>query len=105
MEEVHDIEDFVEKFDRIELPNQMISVLDDPLLQKLVNLKDGEMANRRIDNWLSSFLASHIQAMSEEDGKGMSKQLIEILEKTLSYTMYTKVTETHPILLFTSSSF
>lgn len=39
LEEVENVDDFVSKLDKLELPNQLVAVLEDPLLQKLLLLK------------------------------------------------------------------
>jgi centromere protein I len=39
LEDVRNVDDFVEKLDRLELPNQLAAVLDDPLLQNLLSLR------------------------------------------------------------------
>ncbi|KAL0637894.1 hypothetical protein Q9L58_003116 [Maublancomyces gigas] len=39
LEEVENVDDFVNKLDKLELPNQLVAVLEDPLLQKLLLLK------------------------------------------------------------------
>jgi centromere protein I len=45
----------VGKLDTIELPNQLIAVLGDPLLQKLMQLKPNNEARQRVSNWLESY--------------------------------------------------
>lgn len=89
MEEVDGVEDFIEKFDRVELPSQMISVLDDPLLQKFASLRDSVIFQRRLDQWLILFLDSYLDPDFERDGS--TRGLTEVLEKILSYSKYTKV--------------
>ena len=43
LEEVRDMDDFVNKLHKLELPSQMVAVLDDKLLQNLLALRpDGE---------------------------------------------------------------
>ena len=52
-------------------------------------LKQDEAAQRRLDNWLTLFLDSQLQA--EADGEETSNDLHDILNKLLKYTQYTKV--------------
>jgi len=39
LEEVEDVSDFVKKLDKLEMPNQLVAALEDPLLRKLIALK------------------------------------------------------------------
>ena len=39
LEDVRNVDDFISKLDRLELPSQLGAVLDDPLLQKLLMLR------------------------------------------------------------------
>ncbi|KAI1776159.1 Mis6-domain-containing protein [Hypoxylon cercidicola] len=55
LEEIESVDGFVKNLERIELPNQLIAVLGDPLLQKLLALKPHPEAHRRASNWLSSY--------------------------------------------------
>ncbi|CUS11905.1 unnamed protein product [Tuber aestivum] len=54
LEEVEDVSDFVKKLDRLELPNQLVAALEDPLLRKLISLKPSDEASLRINNWLAA---------------------------------------------------
>ncbi|KAH0543376.1 hypothetical protein FGG08_002332 [Glutinoglossum americanum] len=59
LEEVENVNDFIEKLDRLELPNQLVSVLGDPLLQKFLSLRSSD--TRRIESWLSAFFDDELQ--------------------------------------------
>ena len=89
LEEIHGVDDFVEKLDKIESPSQLVAALDDPLLRTYVVLKQEKTAQRRLDNWLSLFLDSQMQA--EAAGNDTSDDLQDVLNKLLKYTQYTKV--------------
>ena len=89
LEEINGVDDFVQRLNKLETPNQMISVLDDSLLQKYLALTDDEKSQRRIDNWLSLFLDSQLQA--EDDWEESNRAFREVLEKILSFARYTKV--------------
>lgn len=91
LEEIDGLRDFVEKFERIELPSQMVAALNDPLLQKYTVLRDQKGHQRRIDDWLSLFFDAQLQAMA--DGEHHLKDLQEVLSGVLSYTRYTKVSQ------------
>ncbi|KAI2473805.1 Mis6-domain-containing protein [Annulohypoxylon bovei var. microspora] len=55
LEEIENVDGFVNNLERIELPNQLIAVLGDPLLQKLLTLKPHSEAHQRASSWLSSY--------------------------------------------------
>ena len=89
LEEIDNVFGFVEKLDKITLPNQMISALDDPLLRKYVVLRGTSIPAHRVDDWLLLFFDTQLQP--ENNGEGISKPLVEVLDKVLSYAHYTKV--------------
>lgn len=89
LEEIEGVLDFVEKLNKITLPSQLISALDDPLLRTYLMLRHEDVPKHRIDDWLSTFF--HAQVQSEQRSEKPSNSLIEVLDKTLSYVHYTKV--------------
>ncbi|OCK91240.1 Mis6-domain-containing protein, partial [Cenococcum geophilum 1.58] len=89
LEEIDNVDDFVEKLDRVELPGQVISSLKDPLLQKYLSLNPSNIASRRIDLWLSIFLEDEFEAVKQ--GESPSVFLSEIFEGILGQTRYTKL--------------
>ncbi|KAL9471493.1 hypothetical protein ACSS6W_009434 [Trichoderma asperelloides] len=66
LEEVENITGFVQNIDRIELPNQLVAVLADPLLQKLLLLRPNAEAYQRVANWLNSVLQNVIDGDTDE---------------------------------------
>ncbi|KAJ4289809.1 Phosphate metabolism transcription protein [Kalmusia sp. IMI 367209] len=88
LEGIDNVEDFVEKLDRIEPPGQLVSFLTDPLLQKYVELKDSPIISRRIQLWLSTCLEEQYYAIKE--GTVDERYLSEILEGLLEHAQYTK---------------
>ncbi|KAI9837149.1 MAG: hypothetical protein M1838_004894 [Thelocarpon superellum] len=88
LEEVENVDNFIEKLDLVELPNQAISVLHDPLLQKLLTLRPSDVATQRLERWLSSFFEEELQAAESEDRDASPLQ--SILRGVLDYTRYTK---------------
>ncbi|EHK50640.1 hypothetical protein TRIATDRAFT_288882 [Trichoderma atroviride IMI 206040] len=66
LEEVENITGFVQNIDRIELPNQLVAVLADPLLQKLLLLRPNAEAYQRAANWLNSVLQNVIDGDADE---------------------------------------
>jgi centromere protein I len=89
LEGIDNVDDFVEKLDRIEAPGQMISFLTDPLLQKYVELKPSPVTSARIDLWLSACLEDLYEA--ERLGNGEPQYLKQILESLRIHTGSTKV--------------
>lgn len=83
------MDDFIEKLEKIEPPNQLISALGDPLLQKYLMLKPSDTATRRLNQWLSTFFDEELRLLAQ--GHKSSRQLTDMLEKLLSHTRYTKV--------------
>lgn len=89
LEEIDGVHEFVDKLEKIALPNQLISAIDDPLLRKYVVLRGSDLPAQRIDDWLSLFFDAQLQF--QEHGEGLSKPLVEVLEKALNHARYTKV--------------
>ena len=97
LEGIDNVQDFVEKLDRIEPPGQLISFLTDPLLQKYVALKPSPITLRRIDLWLATCLEEQYNAV--KTGTADSSYLSEILEGLLKHAHYTKVgAQDHPLI-------
>ena len=88
LEEIDGVVDFAERLDKIEPPSQMVSALDDPLLQKYFYLVNSEYLRTRLDTWLSFYLESQLQPMG--DGE-KDPSLEDVLQKMLRYARATKV--------------
>ena len=82
--------DFIENLDRIELPNQLLTFLDDPLLQKYVNLTKNDLVNMRIDQQLAVSLGMHNLSNHGKDIKEIPESLVKILQKSLKYSVCAK---------------
>jgi centromere protein I len=94
LEEIDNVDDFVQKLERIEPPGQMISLLNDPLLQKLLDLRNLPILNKRTELWLSTCLEEiYIAARSGIEGY---PYLTEILEGLYRHVQYTKVSKPRP---------
>lgn len=91
LEEIRDTDHFVEKLDKIELPNQIISTLGDALAQKYLYLIQSESANHRLDEWLRSFLEDELEQMREEDDDDERERLSYVLSFVEGYASFTKV--------------
>ncbi|KAH7393204.1 Mis6-domain-containing protein [Cadophora sp. MPI-SDFR-AT-0126] len=85
LEEIEDVHEFIQKLEKIEPPNQLVAAIDDPLLQKFLQLRSSKSNARRIDSWLMAFLEDHLQ--SSHAGE---RQILEMLETILGYTRHTK---------------
>ncbi|GJN75235.1 Mis6 domain-containing protein [Purpureocillium lilacinum] len=91
LEEVEGVDAFVRSLDRLELPNQLVAVLADPLLQKLLVLRPSAEADRRVANWLAGVLRE------VADGDADEETLWEVLEVVREYVAQTKALP--PVLL------
>ncbi|PFH56973.1 hypothetical protein XA68_15681 [Ophiocordyceps unilateralis] len=67
LEEIDSVESFVQSLEKLELPNQLVAVLADPLLQKLLMLRPGAESQRRISNWLISVLRDFVEGDADEE--------------------------------------
>ncbi|KAI1342636.1 Mis6-domain-containing protein [Xylariaceae sp. FL0016] len=76
LEEIENVEGFVNKLESIELPNQLIAVLGDPLLQKFLYLRPQSEAHQRVGNWLSSYA----QDLMSGDSDVRLSDILEILK-------------------------
>ncbi|MCJ1285183.1 hypothetical protein MMC26_004521 [Xylographa opegraphella] len=88
LEDVNGIADFVENLDRLVLPNQLVSILEDPLLRHYVTLNPNHTDQRRIDDWMSILLDARMPSQGLDSC--MSEALVEVLEKVLHYVRYSK---------------
>ncbi|KAI8957141.1 Mis6-domain-containing protein [Daldinia sp. FL1419] len=79
LEEIENVDGFVRNLERIELPNQLIAVLGDPLLQKLLVLKPDAEAHQRVSSWLASYgqdLLSGESNLDPSDGLEILKNYV-----------------------------
>lgn len=90
LEELRSVEHFVERLDRIELPNQIISMMGDALAQKYLFLAQPEAAHQRLNDWLKGFLDDQLERIQNHDQEGL-ESLGYILNLALNYAQYTKV--------------
>lgn len=71
--------------EKLELPNQLVAVLADPLLQKLLILRSSAESYLRIANWLNAVLQDVI------DGDADQATLWEVLHVVRDFVVQTKV--------------
>jgi centromere protein I len=67
LEEIESAASFVRNLEKLELPNQLVAVLADPLLQKLLMLRPSAESDQRIANWLNSLLQDVLEGDTGED--------------------------------------
>lgn len=91
LEELRSIDHFVEKIEKIELPNQIISTLGDNIAQKYLFLVQPETASRRLDDWLRSFLTDQLEGVNSTGDDDENESLGYILSLSVAYVRYTKV--------------
>lgn len=80
------MDDFVQKLEKIEPPNQLIAVIKDPLLQKYLQLRSSEEHVKRIDMWLLAFFEDRLSDFNDN-----TLQILSMLDAILQYTRITKV--------------
>ncbi|KAI1437490.1 Mis6-domain-containing protein [Xylaria sp. CBS 124048] len=83
LEEIESVDGFVKNLEKIELPNQLIAILSDPLLQKLLLLRPQTQAHLRVSRWLNSYAQDMMSGDSEVP-------LVGILATLKSYVTATK---------------
>ncbi|KAG0648352.1 Sim4 complex subunit mis6 [Hyphodiscus hymeniophilus] len=84
LEEVENVTNFVNMLERIELPNQLVAAIGDPLLQKLLQLKPSTPNIHRMDQWLLAFFEDQLETLGSE------RAILEMLEAIQIYTHHTK---------------
>ncbi|RBR14072.1 hypothetical protein FVER53590_07997 [Fusarium verticillioides] len=67
LEEIENVAGFVKNLDKLELPNQLVAVLADPLLQKLMLLRPDSESEQRLANWLNGVLQDVRDGDADED--------------------------------------
>ena len=66
LEEVENAKDLAKSLDKLELPNQLVAVLADPLLQKLLLLRPTSGAYQRVANWLQDLVQDVVNGGTDE---------------------------------------
>lgn len=85
LEEIENAEGLAQNIEKIELPNQLVAVLADPLLQKLLILRPNAECNARVSNWLMACVAD------AADGDADAGTLLELVEIAHDFIIRTKV--------------
>jgi centromere protein I len=85
LEEIEDVHDFVQKLEKIEPPNQLVAVIGDPLLQRLLQLRSSDKYEKRINNWLHAFFEDQLHNPEPSEAK-----ILEMLQAIYKYTQFTR---------------
>lgn len=85
LEEIDDVENLVQNLEKIELPNQLVAVLADPLLQKLLSLRPAEVSYQRIANWVYAATQDIVNGDADESF------LRDVLAVLQDYVVHAKV--------------
>lgn len=85
LEEIEDVQAFVNNLEKVKLPNQLVAVMGDPLLQKLLQLKSTDKTRQRVENWLLAFFEDQLQ-----NDEGSEAVVLDMLSSVLDYTRFTK---------------
>ena len=91
LEEIETATGFAQNIDKIELPNQLVAVLADPLLQKFLLIRPSEQSYHRVTNWLGSVMQEVV------DGDTDEATLWEVLEVLRDFVVQTKVCRSCPL--------
>lgn len=79
----------VNHLENIDISPQTVSAIDDPLLQRYLELGSNSEAKVWTQEWLTSFLDQQLQKAAQNQVAG--KALTDGLQKLLKYTQYIKV--------------
>ncbi|KAE8354780.1 Mis6 domain protein [Aspergillus coremiiformis] len=88
LEELRGVDHFVNRLDKIELPNQIISMIGDGIAQKYLFLVQSESASQRLGDWWGSFFNDSLEYAEDIDEK--LESLSYILTLSVGYVQYTK---------------
>ncbi|KAL5339703.1 Mis6-domain-containing protein [Aspergillus crustosus] len=89
LEELRSVDHFIERIDKIELPNQIISTIADGLAQKYLFLVQPGAASQRLDDWLDIFLSDQLEYTRDFEDEDVEK-LGYVLGLAINYTQYSK---------------
>lgn len=89
LEAIYGVDDFVDNIEIIKLSPQIVSAIDDPLLQRYISLNLDTNATICTEEWLASSFEEQLSRVIERQPS--SRKLSDLLLKFLSYTRFTKV--------------
>ncbi|KAJ5484925.1 hypothetical protein N7539_004913 [Penicillium diatomitis] len=90
LEEIRNTQHFVDRLDKIDLPNQIVSTLGDAMAQKYIHLVQSEAANARLDDWLTGFLADKLAQIKDGQDDDL-EALTFVLSYLEAHTSFAKV--------------
>lgn len=90
LEELRDVDGFVERLEKIELPNQIVSVLENRMAHKYMAIVGPETAIHRLNDWLDAFLKDEVE-MAKLPDSADSETLRYVLGAICGYVQSTKV--------------
>ena len=85
LEEIDNADSFARNLEQIELPSQLVAVLADPLLQKLMTLRPDSEANVRVNYWVKACMTD------VTSGDAGAEVLLDVVEVLQDYVAATKV--------------
>jgi centromere protein I len=85
LEEIENATSFAENINKVELPNQLVAVLADPLLQKVLLVRPSGESYQRVANWLTSILKEVLAGDTDE------ASLWDFLDVLRDFVVQTKV--------------
>ncbi|KAK4212380.1 centromere protein I [Rhypophila decipiens] len=85
LEEIDGVEAFVQNLEKIELPTQLVAVLADPLLQKLLLLRPDAEGFSRVSNWVTACMSD------VASGDADINLLLDMIDVIHAYTINTRV--------------
>ncbi|KAH8882876.1 Mis6-domain-containing protein, partial [Thozetella sp. PMI_491] len=91
LEDINDARGLARNLERIELPSQLVAVLGDPLLQKLLRLRPAEEAHERVSNWVRACVQD---VASGDASQSLLLDMIDIIYE------FVRSTKTLPPLFF-----
>ena len=79
----------IDNLENVVVPPQLISAIDDPLLQRYLELRSNAEAIAQMDGWLTLFFDQQLK--KAEQNQMPSKALSNMFSRILNYTRYSKV--------------
>ncbi|RAO65008.1 uncharacterized protein BHQ10_001020 [Talaromyces amestolkiae] len=89
LEELRNVDGFVERLEKLELPNQIVSVLENRMAHKYMALVGPETAIHRLDDWLDAFLKDEVE-MAKMPDSADSETFRYVLGAICGYVQSTK---------------
>ncbi len=85
LEEIESAEGLVLNLEKIELPNQLVAVLADPLLRKFLLLRPEDESWARVNLWIQACIGG------VSSGDATADELMDMVESIDDYAINTKV--------------